>query len=203
LRNLTLQDKNIKEHFNSVSASYTTKSEGFPWSIIRSKELKDFLNHSIMPEKGDCVLEVGAGAGFYTKYLYNDKLKYYLCLDVSNKMLNQINLNVDKKCGDISSLDEKVKYNKIYALGVVEFFAHPQSDIISMLTKLEKKGSAYLFLPKNNFWGRLYQKRHLRNEIGITLFKESDIENYIPKGFKVFMKKKIGFFNTLVGVKKL
>src|SRR6266481_1015875 len=76
----------VGEYFASQAADYQKKSMRFPWAWLRAREARAV--RSLLGEIADLdVLELGAGAGFYTRELIGRGARGVWAVDLSAAML--------------------------------------------------------------------------------------------------------------------
>src|SRR6266446_9999925 len=76
----------VREYFSARASDYYARSTHFPWSWIRARE--SAAVQSLLGEvAGLDVLELGAGAGFYTRDLTRRGARQIWAVDISDAML--------------------------------------------------------------------------------------------------------------------
>lgn len=102
------------------------------------------------------ILDAGCGSGDYSFYFadkYPDAKITSIDID-SSRVNNSIEIqkktgkyNVNFKCDDITTLDEKNKYDLICCIDVLEHMNDVEAALSRLLTSLKKNGYIYIHLP--------------------------------------------------------
>ena len=112
--------KQVEKYFSKVAVNYDKKSNSFPWNILREYERKKILS-LVKDKKYSYALELGSGAGYYTKIFLRFSKKMYV-VDLSLRMLDKIKSSkVIKIVGDVERVKLKKKFDLILCFGVLEF----------------------------------------------------------------------------------
>jgi len=148
-------------------------------------------------------LEIGAGAGFYTKHFLHSGFEM-TCLDSSEMMVKELSeLKVKVIHGNFEKIDLKGQYDVILMLGVIEFLESPWFALGKTHHRLKDDGHLYAFFPMNNFFGFIYKWFHLLHGFQITLFSKDRIVIKLNElNFQVEDIQKAGLFNSIVRITK-
>lgn len=159
-----------------------------------ARNWKRYFGKKILPYIKGKVLEVGAGIGETTPYLFNDDVKEWTCLEPdsdcfailsSKKEKNILPANCHIIQGMLQELPEGSKYDTILYIDVLEHIETDKSEIRYALEKLEPEGHliiispAYQFLysPFDKSIGhyRRYTKKSLRETVAFPNLSEIKI----------------------------
>jgi SAM-dependent methyltransferase len=109
------------EYFNRQAANYHTASTRRPWSWLRSKESDAVLSLAGRLD-GALVLELGCGAGFYTRALLARGAAHVWAVDRASEMLGALPRDhVTPVLGDAADVSLGRTFAHILAAGIFEF----------------------------------------------------------------------------------
>jgi len=189
----------VYNFFNEAAKNYQFSSESWPWKMLRDKEVaavKDQLGNV----REETVLDVGSGAGFYTRMALNLGAKHVVAIDLSQAMINQLPINsVTGIVGDASTIKLDKSYSKLIMAGLLEF-APDTLAVLQNLRRHARKGAVLVVLvPQNNMWARIYQFYHLRHGIRINLFTSGDLVDLgTSVGWEYISEKKVFPFSIIM-----
>ena len=191
-----MNDK-IKFYFDKKANNYNLSSCRGLWNILRKLEKKNLLSF-IKNKKFKKILELGSGSGFYTHFLTSYTKNKITCVDFSQSMLDQINIqNVNKINFNIEEYIDKSKYDLIFCAGAIEFVKDPLKVFCNSNKMLRKSGLFLILVPYKNIFGVLYKLFHLFHGARVNLFTDKTIfYNATRSGFKVIKTKKTGLFSA-------
>ena len=198
-----MSSSRINAYFNQVSETYSEESHGFIWRILRNPEKQAFSRSFQGAKLDSSFLEIGAGAGFYTKHFLDSGFEV-TCLDSSEMMIKKLSeLKIKVIHGNFEKIDIKGQYDVILMLGVVEFLEFPWSALSKTHQLLKDDGHIYAFFPLNNFFGFFYKCFHLFHGFQIKLFSRKQIDIKLNElNFKVEEIQPAGLFNLIVRMSK-
>lgn len=110
------------EYFNRQAADYGAASNRFPWSWLRAWERRSVLGLMGPLHRAE-VLELGCGAGYYTRVLLQEGAARVWAVDRAQEMLRQLppDPRITTVQGDAASVRLERTFPAIAALGVFEF----------------------------------------------------------------------------------
>jgi 2-polyprenyl-3-methyl-5-hydroxy-6-metoxy-1,4-benzoquinol methylase len=183
-------NEKILNYFNFKSSSYNTNSSRGFWKIVRKWEAESV--HSLLDKSShlEC-LDLGCGSGFYSNKLKEWGANNITCVDISEQMLNEINLkDAIKINANIENFLIDKKFDTVIVAGALEFVKNPLLVIQNVEKMLKPKGVIVLLLPRDSFLGKIYQKFHKKNGFNINLFSKIFL-NKIEKETSLKIKKSI------------
>jgi SAM-dependent methyltransferase len=114
------------EYFNRQAANYHPASTRGPWSWLRSRESRAVLALAGRVD-GALVLELGCGAGFYTRALLARGAAHVWAVDRAVEMLRALPRDrVTPVLGDAANVALGSTFALILAAGIFEFVAPPR-----------------------------------------------------------------------------
>lgn len=110
------------EYFNRQAAAYAGASNRFPWSWLRARERQSVLKVMGPLHRAD-VLELGCGAGYYTRVLLQEGAAGVWAVDRAQEMLRHLSGDprITPVQGDAATVRLGRTFPAIAALGVFEF----------------------------------------------------------------------------------
>ena len=194
-----INKKIVYSHFDANAELYKQNSLSFPWSIIRNKESKEVVD-LLGNIKNKNILDVGCGAGYYSRLLIKKNAKKVYALDGSKKMLKNINTKgIIKINQNAENFKIKNKFDRVVCAGLLEFVDSAEKVLINIKKYSKKNCKLVILCPNDNFLAKLYKIYHLKNNIRIKLFSTHKIENILNNsGWKVKKIKRIIFSNIIL-----
>ena len=188
----------IKKYFNNRAKCYQQSSRGLIWGWQRRRESQMVLNF-LDDIVGREVLELGCGAGFYTRLLLESGARHVTAVDFSQTMIDQLPKNqITAICADAMNVKFNHQFNKIISTGLLEFVSFP-NDVLSNARELATDdGLMVCLVPPDNFAGKLYQQFHLSHGFKIHLFSQEAFSKMAYKNGWEVTSKALVFPNALV-----
>lgn len=145
------------------------------------------------------VLDLGCGSGYYS-YLVKERFNCHVtCVDVSMKMLNQLDSRIqDKICANAEAFIADRKFDLILCLGVIEFCTNPAKVFNNISKMLSPEGIFIILMPTKNIMGILYKIFHKAHGVNVKLYDMQEIETYALKSGLIMQKSKIIYFFSTV-----
>lgn len=114
--------RDATEYFNQQAANYAGASGRFPWSWLRARERSAVLK-VMGPLPRAEVLELGCGAGYYTRVLLQEGAAHVWAVDRAQEMLSQLppDPRITPIEGDAATVRVGRTFPVVAALGVFEF----------------------------------------------------------------------------------
>jgi len=195
--------KNVKNYFDEKANNYQSNSIKFPWSLLRKKESL-IITQMLGKIKNNEILDVGAGAGYYSRVMIKKEAKKVYAVDISKLMLKNLKLKKIVKINkDAEKFKIKKKFYKIICAGLLEFAFSAEKILINIRLHAYKNSKLVILFPMNNFLGRIYQLYHLKNGIKIKLFNDSEINMILKNSGWTVKKSKKKFFSNVILAKAL
>ena len=123
-------------------------------------------------QKGDSILDVGCGQGFYSDLITRRGGTVY-GVDISQNMIKEYTRKgFAGKVIDIVKTPIKEKYDKVLCAGALEFTSDPNKALENISNSLKFNSLFILLFPRLTFAGIAYKAYHLTHGIRITLFSD-------------------------------
>ena len=166
----------VKKHFDQLSDRYTQSSGSLLWRRQRKRET-DAVDLFMGQVTGEEILDLGCGAGHYTRHFLGKGARHITAVDISSSMISQLpKANVTGMVEDATKIHLEKKFSNIVCAGLLEFVVAPV-DVLGCARKLIKNdGHMVCLLPPDNLFGRLYRAYHRRHDFEINLFQKSYFE---------------------------
>jgi ubiquinone/menaquinone biosynthesis C-methylase UbiE len=160
----------VETYFSGVATGYQDASDGKVWGIVRRREAKAVM-HMIGDVRGRDVLELGCGAGFYTRLLLSSGVRHVWAVDLSQPMLDQLPKgHVTPLLGDAESFDPGRAFDRLLSAGMLEFVADPAAALRNAARFAAPGARFALLLPTDGLPGKAYRYFHKRHGLAISLF---------------------------------
>ncbi len=125
---------------------------------------------------GRTVLDLGAGAGFYTRLLVDHGARQVVAVDLSFPMLaaaaGERTLRVVADAGSVSF---RRGFDLALAAGIFEFAEDPAALLRHAATLVTGGGTLVVLLPTGGPWGQAYRAYHRRHHVRIRLFGREEL----------------------------
>jgi SAM-dependent methyltransferase len=171
----------VVEYFAVRAGEYQAKSERFPWAWLRLREavaVRSLLGHVV----GADILELGAGAGFYTRRLIAFGARHVWAVDPCAAMLAALPagpVTAVLGCAETFRLDRR--FPILLCAGMLEFLPDPAAALANAAPHAEPGARFVLLMPHANLLGRLYRQFHRLHGLSIHLFEPSWLEATAPR----------------------
>ena len=169
----------VKRYFNAVAENYNDKSSKGIWELLRNLESTAVIK-AMNSIQGKKCLELGCGAGFYTKILAKGNPSLLVAVDISENMLNELNIpGVKRIRADIENIKFKVKFDRVFCAGAIEFLPDIKIFISNLKSILSVSGKAVLLLPKKGLFGWIYRVFHRSHSIQVAIYSCEEIKSIL------------------------
>lgn len=192
------------EYFNRAARNYQDKSLGWPWSVIRSFEIKAV--NQLLPTtlQNIEILELGCGTGFYTRHLLEKNAKHIYALDFSHEMLNSLpKKNVTGVQVDCADFNLAKQFKWIVSMGLLEFVEQPLAVLRNAFIHAEDRAELLLLIPRSCLLGRLYKLFHRTHGLHIQLYTKEKITTLLfQSGWELECIKRVLPFSYVIKARK-
>lgn len=183
----------VESYFSAVASQYQHASNMRAWGYLRRRE-SNALMDLLGPVTGKDVLELGCGAGYYTRLLLSSGAKSVVAVDLSAAMLEQLpKQQVQPIQADAAQVDPGRTFDLMLSAGMLEFVEDPRAALSNAARHANEGARLAILFPLNNVLGRGYRKFHRRHGMEIGLFDRTAIDKlaresgwalkrYVPAG---------------------
>jgi SAM-dependent methyltransferase len=171
----------VVEYFSLQASDYETKSSRLPWVWVRARELAAI--RGLMGDvEGREVLELGAGAGFYTRDLVRRGARHVWAVDMSDAMLAMLPRGpITPVLGDAQTIRLSRRFTLLISTGMLEFVREPAAALANAAYHAEPGACFVLLVPRASLLGRMYRRFHRSHGLWIHLFDRTWFEAAAPR----------------------
>lgn len=182
-------------YFNRVALDYDRKSQKGLWRYLREKERRAVLA-LLTPFANERILEVGAGAGFYSSILRDSYNVNLSVVEASEGMIRELAVRGFRGTyGKFEDLNLGECFSKILCAGVLEFVQDADKFLFKCKQHLQPDGVLVLLVPSGGIRGEIYRAHHF--VVGCPIYHR-DSSHYVESagqlGFRLVQQKNAGIF---------
>ena len=180
-RNVGAMSSNVHRYFERQSSKYTDSASSLLWRWQRRRETAavDSLMGSV---SGQEILDLGCGAGHYTRHFLATGARHITAVDFSPSMISQLpDTCVTGIVEDVTNVRIPKTFPRIICAGVLEFVSSPEELLSRARNLISQSGAMVCLLPPDNWAGRLYRAYHRRHYFEISLFRNGYFEEICRK----------------------
>ncbi|MBX3020970.1 MAG: methyltransferase domain-containing protein [Bdellovibrionales bacterium] len=147
------------EYFEKRAPSYEARSQRGLWRHVRQREW-EAIQHALRPQAGQSVLEIGCGAGFYSRRLHALGLKV-TAVDSSPAMLTTLaGSGITTHLSRAEDFTPSTLFDSVLCAGVLEFVSDAEAVFARARTALRADGRLVILVPRDGLVGRMYELAH-------------------------------------------
>ena len=182
------------EYFNRRAANYQTASMRRPWSWLRSRESRAVLALAGRVD-GITVLELGCGAGFYTRALLARRAAHIWAVDRAAEMLRSLpRPHVTPVLGDAATVALNRTFALIVAAGIFEF-AEPARVLVNAAAHAAPDGRLVVLYSAPTLAGRAFRAFHARHGVDVRLYDRAEFDDAaLGSGWRIEAWRSCGLF---------
>jgi SAM-dependent methyltransferase len=193
----------VADYFSGQAARYQARSLRFPWTWIRAGESRAV--RSLLGEvSGLDVVELGAGAGFYTRELLRLGARHVWAVDISAAMLRQLPHGpVTPVLGDATTVRLGRRFPLLLSSGMLEFVPDPEVVLANAAEHAEPGARFIVLAPRRGRLGRLYRRFHRVHGFDVHLFDRAWFETAAPRwGWQLAVVRRVWPFAIVVRLQR-
>ncbi len=189
----------VKTYFDKVASGYQTASKGGLWVRVREQEQRSLMD-MLGSVSGHDVLELGCGAGFYTRLLLAEQARHVWAVDLSERMLAELPKDgVTPVQGDAAAVDLGRTFDLMLSAGMLEFVPDPVAALRNAARHAAPGAVLAILHPTSGVTGQAYRWFHRRHGLEIRLFDADMIRRMAADaGWTVAAMAKAGPFSGTV-----
>ena len=167
---------NVRSHFDAQAGDYVNRWTRWPWSAIRNREA-DIIRKLLGRIDDLDALDLGCGAGFYTRVLLELGARQVTSVDISPAMLGELpKERVTPRQADAQTVTFDEPFRVILCAGLLEFVSDPVRVLKNAHQAAASDGRMVILVPAANIVGSLYRLYHRRHNVSATLFDPSTLQ---------------------------
>jgi SAM-dependent methyltransferase len=183
------------EYFDRQASGYLAASDRLPWRWLRQSESSAVLAMS-GPLAGAEVLELGAGAGYYTRAMLDRGAAHVWAVDRSPEMLQQLGSpRITPVLGDVTDVRVPRSFDAILAAGVFEFVASAQDVLLNAARHARVGAWLVVLYSRPSAWGAAFRAFHARHGLDIHLYRREQFDDAAARaGWRAESWQRCGLF---------
>jgi len=194
----------VGKYFADKASDYRSRSIRFPWTWTRRRELRA-VRSLLGDVTGADVLELGAGAGFYTQDLVRSGVRHVWAVDMSAAMLERLPPGpITPILGDAATVELERRFPVLVSAGMLEFVSDPKAVLANAARHAESGARFVVLVPRRGFFGRLYRRFHRGHGFDIHLFDEAWLATVAPRcGWHVATSVRVAPFSLAARLSRM
>ena len=174
-----------REYYDKVAKKYSRMISSGTGAALKRNE-RDCLMRLLSPRRGQSVLDVGCGSGFYANLIRNTGAEVF-CVDISPEMVGVVrSAGIKAEVHNVESLDLEKKFDKILCAGPLEFCRQPSRALENLRHHLRTEGCMVLSVLSVSVMGFAYWLYHMSHGLRINLFSLPRIAHLLKQaGFMI------------------
>jgi ubiquinone/menaquinone biosynthesis C-methylase UbiE len=165
----------VRSYFDEVAGGYQTASKGAVWGILRRREERALMRMAGQVAGRD-VLELGCGAGYYTRVLLAAGARHVWAVDLSERMLAQLpQQGVTPLLADATAVEPGRKFDLLLSAGMLEFVPDPVAALHNAARLANSGARLAILYPTASLLGRAYRRFHRGHGLAIRLFDRAGL----------------------------
>ncbi|HRD77584.1 MAG TPA: class I SAM-dependent methyltransferase, partial [Hyphomicrobiaceae bacterium] len=126
--------------------------------------------------RGRDILELGCGAGFYTRLVLSRGAGHVWAVDLSERMIAELpSEGVTGIHADATTANPGRSFDTLLSAGMLEFVPDPKAVLANAARFAAPNGRFAVLMPTASMLGRIYQRFHRRHGLSINLFDSSQL----------------------------
>jgi SAM-dependent methyltransferase len=163
-----------REWFEAAAAGYQDASSRWPWSWLRAWEARS-VDHALESVEGERVLELGCGAGFYTRRLIAGGAARVVAVDQAPAMVAALPKAAVGVVADARTLDLPEPFDVVLCAGMLEFVDDPGPALRAAARHIRPGGRCVLLAPGSGPAAQVYRWWHERHGVAVRLYAPGEL----------------------------
>lgn len=180
----------IQDAFDKRADTYIAASRRWPWSWLRARE-RAAMAQMVGRISGQNVLELGCGAGFYTRLLLEAGASWVTAVDQSPAMVAHLPRDrVTGIAGDAATVRSAAPVDMVLSAGMLEFVPDPVAILKNAKLSAKPGARLVLLVPPVSPVSLLYWVFHRMKGYSIRLFSERELARVAAEaGWRVVARR--------------
>ena len=180
----------VREAFDRRADTYSTAVRRWPWSWLRARE-RAAIAQTVGRISGANVLELGCGAGFYTRLLLEAGASWVTAVDQSPAMVAHLPKDkVTGIAGDAATILSAAPADLILSAGMLEFVPEPVAILRNAKRSTKPGTRLVLLVPPVSPVSLLYWVFHRLKGYSIRLFSQAELDRVAAEsGWRVVSRR--------------
>lgn len=158
----------VVDHFGRHAASYDARSARWPWASVRSRE-RSAVVAALGDVRGLRALDLGCGAGFYTRCLLALGAQHVHSVDLAAPMVRELpSVGVTATVADAASVTLSERFERIVCAGMIEFVSDPGEILRNARAHATRDARLVVLGPTPRWPGALYERYHANHAIAVN-----------------------------------
>ncbi len=196
---MALSPDTVKAYFEPLAKNYGKRSERGAWSYLRKIEVKT-VEHALGDLQGARAIDLGCGAGYYTKLLAKGNVLELVAVDFTPGMNAVAAMDkVENICADATKMSLGRRFNRLVAAGILEFIPEPVELLKNARRHADDGAVLILLIPRKSLLAKGYQIFHMSHGLNVHIFSPKTIRDLAAKaGWRVDALCRAGLFSMVV-----
>lgn len=183
-------------YFDRQAPAYQKRSESGPWAWLRRREAAGVFD-LLGGVHGQVVLDLGCGAGYYTRAALQRSAAHVVAVDSSAAMISQLPAeNVTPIQAEAADVETTQHFSRAVAAGLLEFAPDDRAVLENVRRLMNPGGVLVVLVPRDCLTGRGYRKFHRMHGVHIRLYTASSLQEMAEKShWKMEKTRPVGLFS--------
>lgn len=195
-----MTDQAPEVHFSGLAEDYLDIMDRWPLSWIRPRE-----RAAVLELAGDIarahILELGCGAGYYTRLLLTAGAAHVTAVDISAAMVDALPTGkITGVVGDAAHVEIDETFNLLLSAGMLEFVSDPAAVMTNARRHASEGARMVVLMPERTWGGRCYWLFHRSHGLYIRLFSQIEARTlFEDTGWRVEAIRRVAPFSMVFG----
>lgn len=196
--------KLVKDYFDTKADGYRDRSGSTIWTFQRNREAR-VIGALMGNVSGERLLDLGCGAGHYTRHFLRNGAAHVTAVDFSEKMISKLtDQRVTGIVADATNAQFDEVFSGIVCAGLLEFVFEPEAVLRNARKFVLKDSRMICLVPPASWAGQLYRCFHRANRMRINLFSNDDFKSICRNaGWEIDAKVSVFPYSNVYRLKPL
>jgi trans-aconitate methyltransferase len=170
------RQEDVRRYFDRAAPEYAGASARWPWAWLRRREARAVFD-LLGDVRGRTVLELGCGAGHYTRLLLAAGASRVVAVDLSPAMLSAAPTERTIRVrADAARVALRAPAGAVLAAGLLEFVDDPAAVLANARRNAAAGTPLVLLVPGGGLPARGYRAWHRRHAVAARLYDRGSLE---------------------------